>query len=223
VRAPDERRAAIFDMDGVLVDSEPYHRVAWQRLCREEGVILTLAQVAERTLGRPVRESLPPLLGRPVDAAEIERLTRRKAGFYEEASGGTVREVPGAITFVRTLGVLGVRCALATSALPARVGPVLDALRLVDEFPVRVTGQEVQRGKPDPEVYLTAAARLGVAPGACVVFEDAPVGVVAARLAGMSVVGVATSCRVDELQAAGAQVVVLDFSGVTWAELAGLP
>ena len=100
MRAADERRAAIFDMDGVLVDSEPYHHVAWHRLCREEGVILTLAQVAERTLGRPVRESLPALLGRPVDTDETERLIDRKAKLYEEASGGTVREVRGAITFV---------------------------------------------------------------------------------------------------------------------------
>jgi beta-phosphoglucomutase-like phosphatase (HAD superfamily) len=93
---------------------------------------------------------------------------------------------------------------------------------VADQFRVRVTGHEVQRGKPDPEGYLTAAARLGVTPGACVVFEDAPVGIVAARLAGMSIVGVATSCRADELQAAGAQVVVSDFAGLTWGEVAAL-
>jgi beta-phosphoglucomutase len=69
-------------MDGVLIDSEPYHRAAWHRLCHEEGVYLTLAQVAERTLGRPVRDSLPALLGRPVDMDEIERLTQRKAALY---------------------------------------------------------------------------------------------------------------------------------------------
>ena len=218
----DERRAAIFDMDGVLVDSEPYHRVAWHRLCREEGVILTLDQVAERTLGRPVRESLPALLGRAVDADDIERLTQRKAAFYEEASGGMVREVRGAIRFVRSLAGLSVPCALATSALPERVGPVLDALRLAAAFRVRVTGHEVRRGKPDPEVYLMAAAQLDIAPDACVVFEDAPVGVVAARLAGMSVVGVATSCSVDQLQAAGAQLVVPNFAALTWGALAGL-
>ena len=222
MKTADERGAAIFDMDGVLVDSEPYHHAAWHRVCLEEGVILTLAQVTERTLGRPVRESLPTLLGRPLDPDEIERLTHRKAAFYEEASGGTVREVHGAVAFVRSLAGLGVRCALATSALPYRVIPVLDALQLADQFQVRVTGHEVQRGKPDPEVYLTAASRLGIAPDACVVFEDAPVGIHAARLAGMSVVGVATSCRMDELQEAGAQLVVPDFAGLTWGELAAL-
>ena len=87
---------------------------------------------------------------------------------------------------------------------------------------MRITGDDVQRGKPDPEVCLTAAARLQVTSGACVVFEDAPVGVVAARLAGMPVVGVASSCRADELEAAGALMVVPDFAGLTWEEVAAL-
>jgi beta-phosphoglucomutase len=216
----DRLPAAHYDMDGLLVDSEAHHHVAWRRICLEEGVGLTLAQVAERTLGRPVRESLPTLLGRPLGPDEIERLTLRKAAFYEEASGGVVREVGGATRFVRELSRLGVRCALATSALPRRVEPILDALRLADRFQVKVTGQDVQRGKPDPEVYLTVAARLGVRPDACVVFEDAPVGIVAARRAGMSVVGLATSQDADALYAAGARAVIPDFSGLTWEEVA---
>jgi beta-phosphoglucomutase family hydrolase len=219
VRDAHEPRAAIFDMDGVLVDSEPYHRAAWQRLFREAGVILTLAQVGERTLGRPVRESLLDLLGRSVDPDELERLTLRKAAFYEEASRGTVREVRGVVEFVRSLADLGVRCALASSAMPVRVEPILEALRLNDQFQVRVTAHDVRWGKPDPEVFLTAAARLGIEPGACVVFEDAPVGVVAARRAGMTVVGVATSCGPAGLQAAGAHSVVADFAGLTWREV----
>ena len=216
----DRLQAAVFDMDGVLVDSEPHHHVAWRRICLEEGLSLTLAQVAERTLGRPVRESLPTLLGRPLEPDEIERLTQRKATFYQEASGGVVREVRGATPFVRALTALGVQCALATSALPRRVEPILDALQLADRFQVKVTGQDVQRGKPDPEVYLTVAARLRVRPDACVVFEDAPVGVVAARRAGMSVVGLATSRDADELYAAGALAVVPDFTGLTWEQVA---
>src|SRR5262249_48083468 len=124
----DQPAVAIFDMDGVLVDSEPHHHAAWRRLCLEEGVALTLAEVAERTLGRPVRESLPTLLGRALDADEHERLVRRKAVIYHEVSGGTVREVRGVVAFVRTLAESGVRCGLATSALPERVGPILDAL-----------------------------------------------------------------------------------------------
>jgi HAD superfamily hydrolase (TIGR01509 family) len=213
------RRAALFDMDGVLVDSEPHHHAAWHRLCLEEGIMLTLAEVAERTLGRPVRESLPTLLGRSIDTREHEQLVRRKAAIYEQVSGGATREVRGAVAFVHSLTDQGVLCGLATSAMPERVGPILDALRLADQFRVQVTGRDVQRGKPDPEVYLTAAARLGVAPGACVVFEDAPVGIIAARRAGMRVVGVATACPAEALRTVGAHAVVSDFARLVWQDV----
>jgi HAD superfamily hydrolase (TIGR01509 family) len=216
------RHAAIFDMDGVLVDSEPHHHAAWHRLCLEEGVTLTVAEVAERTLGRPVRESLPTLLGRAIDTVEHERLVRRKAVIYQQISGGAVCEVRGAVSFVRSLADLGIRCGLATSAMPERVEPILEALDLVEHFRVQVTGRDVRRGKPDPEVYLTTAARLGMAPGACVVFEDAPVGIEAARRAGMRVVGVATTCHAETLQAAGAQVVVLDFARLAWKDVVSI-
>lgn len=214
--------AAIFDLDGVLVDSERHHGTAWRRLCLEEGVALTGAEVLRRTLGRPVRESLPELLGRPIGMDEAQRLISRKAVLYEEACAGRVTAVHGAVDFVRALSAAGVPRGLATSALPERVTATLVALGLVDAFPVCVTGHDVRLGKPDPEVYLTAAAGFGLEPGACVVFEDSPVGVVAARRAGMRVVGVATTCSGDELRAAGAGLVIPDFAGRRWEDLAAL-
>ena len=214
--------AAIFDMDGVLIDSEPHHHAAWHRLCVEEGISLTVSEVAERTLGRPVRESLPTLLGRSLDADEHERLVRRKAKIYEEVSGGTVREVLGAVAFVQSLVGLGIRCGLATSAMPERVRPVLAALQLTELLRAQVTGRDVQRGKPDPEVYPTTAERLRVAPGACVVFEDAPVGVEAACRAGMRVVGIATTCHAETLRIAGAKLAVPDFAGLAWEDVASI-
>jgi beta-phosphoglucomutase len=102
------------------------------------------------------------------------------------------------------------------------VEPILVALDLAEHFCVQVTGRDVRRGKPDPEVYLTTAARLGMAPGACVVFEDAPVGIEAARRAGMRVVGVATTCHAGTLQAAGARVVVPDFAGLAWEDVVSI-
>jgi len=148
VRAAGAPRAAIFDMDGVLIDSEPHHHAAWRRICLEAGIDLTLAEVAERTLGRPVRESLPALLGRPVAADELARLTRRKAAFYEEASGGIVREVPGAVAFVRGLAGLGVRCALATSAMPERVERSSPDSMRPERFPGKSPGTTSGEGSP---------------------------------------------------------------------------
>jgi HAD superfamily hydrolase (TIGR01509 family) len=216
-------RAAVFDLDGVLVDSERHHGTAWRRLCLEEGVALTEAEVLRRTLGRPVRESLPELLGRPVAADEAGRLIERKTALYEEACAGRVTAVRGVVDFVRALGAAGVSRGLATSALPERVVATLVALGLTDAFPVRVTGLDVRLGKPDPEVYLTAAAALGLEPAACMAFEDSPVGAVAARRAGMRVVGVATTCSEDELRAAGARLVIPDFVATRWEELASAP
>jgi HAD superfamily hydrolase (TIGR01509 family) len=216
-------RAAVFDLDGVLVDSERHHGTAWRRLCLEEGVSLTEAEVVRRTLGRPVRESLPELLGRPIAADEARRLIGRKAALYEEASIGRVAAVRGVVEFVRALGAAGVPRGLATSALPERVVATLMALGLTDAFPVRVTGLDVRLGKPDPEVYLTAAAALRLEPAACLAFEDSPVGAVAARRAGMRVIGVATTCSEDELRAAGVRLVIPDFVGATWEELASAP
>jgi beta-phosphoglucomutase-like phosphatase (HAD superfamily) len=101
-------RAAVFDMDGVLVDSERHHRAAWCRLCLEEGVMLTEDEVSERTLGRPVRESLPVLMGRSLGPDEASRFMRRKAALYEEVSQGKVSGVPGVVRFVHALGAAGV-------------------------------------------------------------------------------------------------------------------
>src|SRR5262249_43268797 len=98
----------------------------------------------------------------------------------------------------------------------------LAALGLTEHFEVQVTGRDVRRGKPDPEVYLKTAARLHVVPGACVVFEDAPVGILAACLVGMPVVGLATTCPAEALQAAGAQIVVRDFVRLTWRDITSI-
>jgi beta-phosphoglucomutase len=216
---PPARRAAIFDLDGVLVDNARFHRQAWRTLCREEGVELADPEFWRLTIGRPVREALPRLLGRALAAAELARLAERRIALYHELSDHRSAAVPGVVDFVRTLETAGIPRALATSAVPGSAAAILAALGLEAAFPIRVTAVDVQRGKPDPEVYLTAAARLGVPPAACVVFEDALVGVEAARRAGMVVIGVTTAYPEAELAAAGARVVVPDFRRLRWEDV----
>ena len=128
--------------------------------------------------------------------------------------------MPGVVEFVRALAVAGVPRALATSAVADSAARILEGLGLAGAFTVQVTAGHVRRGKPDPEVYLTAAARLGVLPAACVVFEDAVVGVEAARRAGMAVVGLTTAHADAELREAGAAWTAPDFTGLVWAALA---
>jgi len=219
VTRPD-RRAAVFDMDGVLVDNSRFHREAWRRLSREEGFALTDPEFWRLTIGRPVEDAVPRVLGRPVPPAEAVRLARRKTALYHELADDHAAPVAGVVEFVRSLAEAGVPRALATSAVADSAARILAGLGLGAAFPVQVTAGQVRRGKPDPEVYLTAAARLGVPPAACVVFEDAVVGVEAARRAGMAVVGLTTAHADAELRDAGATWTAPDFTGLAWAALA---
>jgi beta-phosphoglucomutase len=215
-----DRRVAVFDMDGVLVNNSRFHREAWRRLAREEGFALTDPEFWRQAIGRPVDEAIPRILGRLVPPEEADRLARRKTALYHELADGHAEPVPGVVEFVRALAVAGVPRALATSAVADSAARILEGLGLAGAFTVQVTTGHVRRGKPDPEVYLTAAARLGVPPGACVVFEDAVVGVEAARRAGMAVVGLTTAHADAELREAGAAWTAPDFTGLVWAALA---
>jgi HAD superfamily hydrolase (TIGR01509 family) len=145
----------------------------------------------------------------------------RKTTLYHELADGQAAPVPGVVEFVRALAAANVPRALATSAVADSVARILENLGLAAAFPIQVTAGQVRCGKPDPEVYLTAAARLGVAPAACVVFEDAVVGVEAARRAGMTVVGLTTAHGDAELRAAGATWTAPDFTHLAWTALAG--
>lgn len=207
-------RAVVFDMDGVLVDSGAHHRDAWQATFRELGVALP-AEFWRVTIGRPADEAVA-LLVKGVDAAEAGRLAEVKRGHYARlARRGTVA-VMGVREFLEVLARRQVPRAVATSATRRDLERVLAELGLRSRFDVVVTADDVRWGKPHPEVYLKAAAGLGVDPSACVVFEDAVVGVRAARAAGMRVIGVTSAHTSDELVHAGAERAVPDFEAVQW-------
>ena len=209
-------RGVIFDMDGVLVDSGAHHRAAWDALLAEVGVRVENPEFWRLTIGRPAHEAVVLLLGRELPPDEAMELAGRKRDLYRQFSRRGVLAVPGAETFVSSVARSGMACAVATSASRHDARHVLGALRLAEHFGAVVTAEDVMRGKPDPEVYLRAARELGVPPGECLVFEDAVVGVQAARRAGMRVIGVTTAHSGDELGTAGAERAIANFEGLTW-------
>src|SRR5262249_52072251 len=154
------RRAAVFDMDGVLVDNKQFHREAWRRLAREEGFALTDPEFWRQAIGRPVEEAVPRILGRPVPPAEAIRLAAGRTAIYHELADGQAAAVPGVVEFILSLAAADVPRALATSAVADSAARILATLGLAAAFPVQVTAGHVRRGKPDPEVYLKTAARL---------------------------------------------------------------
>jgi HAD superfamily hydrolase (TIGR01509 family) len=212
--------AAVFDMDGVLIDSGAHHRHAWRMLLDEMGAEPADPEHWRRTIGRPSEEAIPLLLGRRVSDAEARRLARRKRDFYQARAQTGLDPVLGVREFLESLEELGVPCAVGTSASRWDAERLLDDLGLLRFFDVMVTADDVMLGKPDPEVWLQVARRLRVPVARCVVFEDAPVGIQAARAAGMRAIGVTTAHRDDELIAAGASLTIPDFRGLEWSRIA---
>jgi beta-phosphoglucomutase family hydrolase len=189
----DRKAGAIFDWDGVIINSAAHHEVSWDRLAKECGKLLPENHF-KRGFGMKNEVIIPELLGWTSVPTEIRILSLRKEAIYREI----VREqgmtpLPGVEQWLRTLRDAGIPCVIGSSTHRENITTTLEVLGLADFFQEIVTAEDVKRGKPDPEVFLTAAQRIGVAPGDGVVFEDALVGIAAAKAAGMHVVAVATT------------------------------
>ena len=185
-------QAAIFDLDGVIVDTAKYHYLAWKRLANLHGFDFTEAQ-NEALKGVSRRESLEILLDigcLQVDEAARQRMANQKNEWYVAyiQKMGADEILPGAANYLRFVRAKGIKTALGSASKNARL--ILERLGIQALFDAVVDGTQVRRSKPDPEVFLRAAVSLGVAPQACMVFEDAQAGIAAARRGGMFTVGV---------------------------------
>lgn len=183
--------AFIFDMDGTLVDNMRYHGLAWQRLLDENGIDGRAEELLVNTAGRTNREIVPTIFPN-ASAEEVLRLAGRKEDLYRELYGPERRPVVGALGFLDAARGLGIKLGLATAAPPKNVEFILDGLDLRRCFESVTDSSEVSRGKPDPEIFLLTAGKLGADPSKCIVFEDAINGFEAAARAGMRSVGIAT-------------------------------
>jgi beta-phosphoglucomutase len=187
-------RAIIWDMDGVLIDSGPYHFQAWREtLDAQRRKPLTLEDF-RRTFGMRNSEMLRTVLGDDLTAEAVEQLGAIKEERYRalvRAQG--IQALPGVMAWLEQLHRVGWRHAVASSAPRLNLEAILDAVDFGRYFDALVCAEDVSRGKPDPEVFLTAAHKLGVPPERCIVIEDAPAGVLGARRAGMACIGVLTS------------------------------
>ena len=188
----ESMRAALFDLDGVIVDTARYHYVAWREMANGLGFDLSEEQ-NERLKGVSRKESLELILqmgGVTLDEADKERLGEAKNQRYVELVRGMGPEeiLRGASEYLLSLRQKGVKIALGSASKNAEL--VLQGLGIRDRFDVVVDGTKVKRSKPDPEVFLLGAEGLGVSPADCVVFEDALAGVEAAKAAGMAAVGI---------------------------------
>lgn len=204
--------AALFDMDGTLVDSEPRSMAVWALLLEENGLPYdeTLIRSFIGRRGRDVfAEVLHLFPGRTPDD-----LIAQTRGLVGRPSLPPVGVLPGAVDLVTALSQLGVPIGVVTSGWRGYAEDMLSSIGVRHMFDVVVTGEDVAEGKPDPAGYALGCERLGVDPARTVAFEDAPAGIAAAKGAGLYCVGLTTTHRPAEL--AAADRVVGDLSGIDW-------
>jgi beta-phosphoglucomutase family hydrolase len=201
--------AALFDWDGVIVDSSRLHALSWDLLAAAEGRALPEGHF-KKGFGRKNEAIIPEILG-STDPAEIRRLSLRKEEFYRQSVRDEGLELlPGVRRWLEVLREAGVPCVIGSSTVRKNIDVVLDALELRPYFADVVSGDDVRDGKPHPAIFLCAAGRAGQPPARCVVFEDAVVGIQAARAGGMGVIAVTTTSPAEALADADAVVNRLD-------------
>jgi beta-phosphoglucomutase family hydrolase len=183
-------RAVIWDVDGTLIDSGALHFESWQEILRAEAYEMTHERF-HATFGERNDTVLRTFLGPDLSANDIARISLAKEAHYRDLlrSRG-IQPLPGVRRWLDALKSAGWKQAIASSAPLLNITAIVEALDLADYFDAVASGDDVHRGKPDPETFLLAARRLDVEPRRCVVIEDAPVGIEGARRAGMHSVGV---------------------------------
>lgn len=187
----------IFDMDGVLIDSNPTHKIALQQFCKEHGYELTEEQLREKIYGRTNRDWLLNLFGDLPDET-VRRYAYEKEALFRRLYLD-IKPLTGLLPFLKKMDAAGIPRAIATSAPRENVDFTIEHTGIGDYFKTILDDSFVTRGKPDPEIYLKSAAALGLDPRNCVVFEDSLSGVKAGKAAGCKVVGLTTTHTNEEL------------------------
>jgi beta-phosphoglucomutase len=188
-------RAVLWDMDGTLIDSEEVHWISWRDTMAKEGIVITREQFLA-SFGQRNDSIVPRWLGAAATPERIERIANAKEELYRQLiRRDGVSALPGVASWLHRLQQRGWLQVIASSAPRANVEAVLEALGAAHFFQGIVSAEDVRAGKPDPEVYRTAASRVGASPDRCIVVEDAVAGIEGARRAGMRSIGVSHTGR----------------------------
>lgn len=190
--------AVIFDMDGVIIDSNPFHKISLRQFCEKYGYHLSDRELIKKIYGRTNKDWIANLFG-ALSKEELSRYGEEKEALFREIYKNDISALRGLPEFLGSLKEKNIPIAIGTSAPRSNVDFVLASTGLEKYFSVILDESNVEQGKPNPEIYLKVAAKLGYEPSRCIVFEDSLSGVESAQRAGAKVVGVATTHSFDEL------------------------
>ncbi|MBH8558664.1 HAD family hydrolase [Hymenobacter negativus] len=205
--------ALIFDMDGVLVDNTPVQARAFQLLFRDLGLTTNARQLLKRLNGMPAGEIIQSVFRHPIPQKQLDIYAEQREFLYRTLYWSKRRPLPGLTAFLEAARAEGFPIGLGTGSGGPTLSYILDHLDLRRYFDVVIGKDDVPKGKPHPDTYSLTAAKLGVQPLDCIVFEDALLGEQAAYRAGMRCVAVATTLKAANFQAP--LTVIKDFVGLT--------
>ncbi len=205
-------RALIFDMDGTMIDSMGHHRVSWIEFARRHALEIEIEDLMRRTTGRTGAECINELFGREIGGEESWALIAEKEAIYRELFAPAFREVAGFRAFASQAHAQGLAIGVGTAGDRHNIAFAMRYLAMDPAPRAIVGGDEGLAGKPDPAIFLEVARRLGVAPEDCVVFEDAPFGIEAARRAGMAAVAVCSTHSAHDLAGAHVLTAIDDYT-----------
>ena len=215
-----EKFAVLFDMDGVIIDSNPYHKDAWLEFCRRYDVELKEEDVPRYIYGKTNKTALADVFQREFSPEESFRMSEEKEAIYRELHRADISLIKGLDSLLKTFAQHDIPLAVCTNAPIANLDFMLEETGIRPYFKVLIDASQVSKGKPDPEIYLKAARLLDVPPARCIVMEDSTVGVEAGLRAGMKVVGITTTHTAAELD--HTHLVIDDFEELTVDKLAAL-
>ncbi len=202
----------IFDMDGVIIDSNPIHKIALHQFCEKYGFHLSEEELLSRVYGRTNNEWITNLFQRKLTTQELIALGEEKEKIFRGLSKDQIKPLAGLRDFLEKLDADNIPRAIGTSAPRSNVDFVLKETKLARFFTIVLDQSDVTLGKPHPEIYLKVAAKLNLLPEQCIVFEDSLSGIASAKAAGAKVVGVATTHSPDEMEHTDS--VIGDFQGL---------
>lgn len=195
-------QAVIFDLDGTLIDNNPYHIKAWKEYLKRNGRELTEEEYRSNFNGRTNLDVVEYLHGRKMSNEEAAPYYLEKEAMYRELYQPFIAPVPGLLEFLEQLQLHHIPMAIATSGITVNIEFMFDHLPIRKYFKEVIHSAHIKKGKPDPEIYIRSAEKLGVDPSGCIAFEDALVGIKSAKDAGMKVIALTTTHTVKELSEA---------------------
>ena len=210
-------KGAIFDVDGVIVDTAGIHHKSWEIVFKKHGLTFTFKDFKTKIDGKPRAQGARTILP-DISEDEIEKICAEKQLHFEKIlNSGRIKVFKTTLSFIKLLKSRGIRLAMASSSRNA--GAILKKVKIYPLFDAEVKGSELKRGKPYPEIFLSAALKLGLKPSECVVFEDTQIGIDAAVNGGIRCVAIN---RAGTHRIKGADLRVKDFRELSFKKISGL-